>query len=115
MAETLHLFTDMAPDAGAPDPDRIISGSPQFRTWNHYTAPDGKTFAGIWESTPGAWRVSYDEWEFCRIVSGTSILTPVDGAPRRVTAGDAFVIEPGFAGTWEVVETTTKHYVIRLP
>jgi uncharacterized cupin superfamily protein len=35
--------------------------------------------------------------------------------PRRLSAGDCFVIEPGFTGIWEVVETTTKHYVIRLP
>jgi uncharacterized cupin superfamily protein len=32
----------------------------------------------------------------------------------RITAGpgDAFVIEPGFAGTWEVLETMRKHWVI---
>jgi uncharacterized cupin superfamily protein len=27
--------------------------------------------------------------------------------------GDAFVIEPGFTGTWEVVETMRKRWVIR--
>ena len=26
--------------------------------------------------------------------------------------GDAFLIPNGFEGTWEVVETTKKHYVI---
>jgi len=30
-------------------------------------------------------------------------------------AGDCFVLEPGFEGTWEVVETTLKRYVILLP
>jgi uncharacterized cupin superfamily protein len=30
-------------------------------------------------------------------------------------AGDRFVLEPGFEGTWEVAETTLKRYVIHLP
>ena len=30
------------------------------------------------------------------------------------SAGDSFVIKPGFKGTWEVLETTRKEYVIRL-
>jgi uncharacterized cupin superfamily protein len=29
-----------------------------------------------------------------------------------VRAGDSFVIRPGFRGTWEVLETTLKDYVI---
>jgi uncharacterized cupin superfamily protein len=110
----LKIFAPMEPEAGGPDHSRIVSGDPKFRTWNHYTSPDERTFAGVWESTPGTWHVTYDEWEYCHIVSGVSILAPLGGAPRKVKAGDSFVIEPGFRGTWQVVETTTKHYVIRL-
>jgi uncharacterized cupin superfamily protein len=58
--------------------------------------------------------MSYDEWEYCRILSGTSIVTEDGGAPVTVTAGDSFILRPGFSGTWEVLETTTKDYVIRL-
>ena len=36
------------------------------------------------------------------------------GAAVTVREGDSFVLRPGFAGTWEVVETTLKDYVIRL-
>jgi uncharacterized cupin superfamily protein len=36
------------------------------------------------------------------------------GEARTVGAGDSFVIRPGFAGTWEVIEATRKEYVIRL-
>jgi uncharacterized protein len=32
-----------------------------------------------------------------------------------VSAGDSFVLRPGFTGTWEVLETTTKLYVIQIP
>jgi uncharacterized cupin superfamily protein len=100
------------PEEGRPDPDRIVSGNPRFRTWN-LEEKDG-LYAGIWESTPGAWRVVYDEWEFCHILSGVSVLTEDGGAPRTLRAGDAFVLRPGFSGVWEVVETTRKEYVIRL-
>ena len=36
------------------------------------------------------------------------------GEPATVRAGDSFVIRPGFRGTWEVIETTRKDYVIRV-
>jgi uncharacterized cupin superfamily protein len=36
------------------------------------------------------------------------------GEARTVGAGDSFVLRPGFKGTWEVVETTRKEYVIRV-
>ena len=50
-------------------PDRLISGDPQFRTWN-FDEEKGGLYAGIWEATPGKWRIDYDEWEFCHILSG---------------------------------------------
>jgi uncharacterized cupin superfamily protein len=101
-------------EAGAPAPERIISGDPKFTTWN-VEERDGTLFAGIWRSTPGKWRIVYDEWEFCHILSGVSIISEDGGAATRVSAGDCFVLRPGFAGTWEVIETTTKQYVIQLP
>jgi uncharacterized protein len=73
----------------------------------------GGLFAGIWESTPGKWRIEYDEWEFCHILSGVSVIAEEGGVARRVSAGDSFIIRPGFRGTWEVLETTRKEYVIR--
>jgi uncharacterized protein len=102
-------------ETGAPLAERLLKGAPAFRTWTFEETPDGKVFAGVWESTPGKWRIVYDEWEYCSLLSGVSILTREGGAPQRVTAGDAFVIQPGFEGTWEVVETTRKLFVIRLP
>lgn len=103
------------PEPGAPAADRIVEGSPRNTTWNLYESEDGKTYSGIWESTPGAWRIIYDEWEFCHIVSGISIISDEDGNEITVKAGDAFTLAPGFRGIWKVVETTRKHYVIELP
>ena len=110
------LTVDIAgiePEEGAPAEGRLVSGNPKFRSWNIEDV-DGGLFAGIWESTPGKWRIEYDEWEFCHILSGVSVITEDGGEPRTVKTGDRFVIRPGFKGSWEVIETTRKDYVIRL-
>ena len=94
-------------------PDRIVEGAPTTELINEYEAGEN-TYVGEWAATPGAWRVQYDEWEFCHILSGVCELTPDGGEARRFAAGDSFVIEPGFAGVWRVLEAMRKRYVIRL-
>lgn len=111
----IDRLAQMPFEAGAPLAERLIAGAPQFKTWTFEETPDSKVFAGVWESTPGTWRIAYDEWEFCSILSGVSVVTRVGEPPQRVGAGDVFVIQPGFEGTWEVVETTRKLFVVRLP
>jgi uncharacterized protein len=101
----------ISPETARPAPDRLVAGDPVFTTWN-VEEREG-LYCGLWRCTPGKWRVSYDEWEYCRIISGLSVLTEDGGAARIVRAGDSFVIRPGFKGTWEVMETTVKDYVIR--
>ncbi|MER9017538.1 cupin domain-containing protein [Mesorhizobium sp. M0898] len=101
------------PEFGAPAPDRLISGDPKFRTWN-VEEQHGGLYAGVWEATPGKWRIEYDEWEFCHILSGVSVIAEDGGDARTVRAGDSFVLRPGFRGSWEVLETTRKEYVIKL-
>ena len=116
MADPRFLKIDIAgiePEEGAPAPDRVIAGNPKFRTWN-VEERDGGLYAGVWEATPGKWRIAYDEWEFCHILSGVSVIAEEGGEARTVKAGDSFVLRPGFKGSWEVVETTRKEYVIRL-
>ncbi len=110
----LKIGTDgIEPEAGSPAEGRLIAGDPKFRTWNAEEA-EGGLYAGIWESTPGKWRIEYDEWEFCHILSGVSVIAEEGGEARTVRAGDSFVLRPGFKGSWEVLETTRKEYVIRV-
>jgi hypothetical protein len=112
------VFLRLSPAAATaeqdrPAPEKVISGDPRFTTWNAEER-DG-LYCGIWESTPGKWRISYEEWEYCRILSGRSVITDeTTGEAHEVRAGDSFILRPGFRGTWEVIETTRKDYVIRL-
>ncbi len=102
-------------ETGAPAAGRIVEGAPRTRTWTFSESADGKTLAGVWEATPGAWRVAYDEWEYCCILEGESELLRAAAPPLRLRAGDHVVIEPGFTGIWRVIETTRKSFVVRLP
>lgn len=114
---TMPRFQRLSPDAVPPEttrpaPDRVVAGDPVYTTWN--VEQRGGLYCGIWQSTPGTWRIAYEEWEYCRILSGFSVITEDGGAPQTVRAGDSFILRPGFAGTWEVRETTIKEYVILL-
>lgn len=100
------------PETDRPDPEKVLSGDPVHTTWN-LEDRDG-LYCGLWQSTPGKWRVAYAEWEYVYIHSGHSILTAADGTATHLRAGDSFIIRPGFEGTWEVVETTLKDFVIRV-
>jgi uncharacterized protein len=100
------------PEISRPEKVKVLAGDPIHTTWN-IEERDG-LYCGIWQSTPGKWRISYDEWEYCTILIGVSILTEDGKAPQTVKSGDSFILRPGFKGTWEVIETTRKDYVIRL-
>ena len=108
-----RIDTSGEAEMDSPAPEKVISGNPVFRTWSIEETADG-LYAGIWEATPGKWRVQYDEWEFCHILSGVSVITDENGTEHRLVAGDSFILRPGLKGSWEVLETTRKEYVIRL-
>jgi uncharacterized cupin superfamily protein len=46
------------------------------------------------------------------VISGRCVIAGDDGSRLEAGPGDAFVIEPGFTGSWEVLETMRKRWVI---
>ncbi|WP_438670481.1 cupin domain-containing protein [Pseudogemmobacter sonorensis] len=96
-----------------PAPEKRLAGDPVHTSWSIEETPDG-IFCGLWQATPGKWKVAYSEWEYVLIHEGHSILTDAQGRETHLKAGDRFVIRPGFEGTWEVIETTLKDYVIKV-
>lgn len=91
----------------------LISGNPEHRTWYLDQNKSGVTF-GIWEGTIGKWRFSIEHWEYCRILSGESIVTDSEtGKSFHIKVGDSFILQPGFSGTWEVLSTTRKEFIVR--
>ena len=92
--------------------EKLLEGNPRQTLWMQYTDSSQQFLAGVWRSEPGKWRVAYTEEEVCHMLEGRSILIGDDGVATVVVAGERFVVPRGFTGTWEVVETTTKHFVI---
>jgi uncharacterized protein len=104
------------PERDHPRPERRRLGDPERRTWNVYTSPDERCFAGVWECEAGAWRVEVAEGqdELCTLLEGRVRLTADDGQMREFGAGESFVLAGGFRGTWETVERLRKVYMIVL-
>ncbi len=118
MSHSDHLFVhrDAKPEVAVDAlwPGVVTGGNPHTVTMNGYESADGTLLMGTWMSTPGVWRVHYQDWEYCHFLEGRCIITPDGGQPIELRAGDTFVVEPGLKGTWEVVETVRKYYVFRL-
>lgn len=98
-----------------PPADRVLAGSPEHTARNYFSDSGGRFFAGVWESTPGRWRVRYTENEFCHITRGSVRIADAGGRQWSFKVGDSFVIPAGFSGWWEVLEPTSKLYVIYEP
>ena len=94
-------------------PDRVVDGDPHHEILSRFESPDGQLTAGTWTSTPGKWHAFTGRDEFCYLISGHVRMIGEDGSVQTFKTGDSFLIPNGFKGYWEVVETTTKHYVIR--
>ncbi len=104
-----------APEVDHPKPERLIVGDPRRETWNVVERPVGGTlFAGVWRCEPGHWRIAFGpaEHELFTVLQGRCRVHADDGGFEEVGPGEALLIPPGFAGSFEVLETLTKTYAI---
>ncbi len=53
-------------------------------------------------------------YEFGHLIEGQITITPDGGTPVTLRPGDAFTVEPGFAGTWTIEKPVRKHFCIKL-
>lgn len=96
-----------------PRPDRLVRGNPERLTYDLYQHPHMD--CGIWHCEVGAWKIQFAEnkQEFFQIIEGmVRIHDAKTNSFIEVTAGNAGIIPPAFAGTFEVVEAVKKYYVI---
>jgi uncharacterized cupin superfamily protein len=101
-----------APAASPFDAAKLLAGAPRATVDNRYSDPSQQFHCGTWASTPGRWKVSYSEHEFCYLLEGRVRLVSDDGVVVEFGPGDAFVVPAGFIGTWETLESVRKHYAI---
>ena len=100
------------PEHYRPAPEKVLKGDPAQSVRNHYGSPCGQFNVGIWEGAVGQWTINYTEHEYCEILQGVSVIRDEQGNAKSVRAGDRFVIPAGLVGTWEVLETCRKVYVM---
>ena len=92
--------------------EKLVSGTPK-RAWKLlYTSQSEEFNTGIYECTPGSWKVSYTEDEFCTLIEGTLKMTSDDGETQEFKAPVSFVIPSGYNGTWEALTKLRKYFVI---
>lgn len=94
------------------EPGRVVEGDPEQRIVLHHVDAAAGLRVGSWTSTPGRWRAFEGRDEFCHILAGRCALIHADGTRAEFAAGDSFHVPHGFRGEWEVIETTTKSFVI---
>jgi uncharacterized protein len=94
--------------------EKILSGAPMTGVRAAYENDAKGFYTGVWESSPGRWRISYTEDELCVILEGRVRLTADDGEVREYEKGASFVIASGFSGVWETIERVRKVYAILL-
>lgn len=112
----LTALPETAPATDHPRPERLIEGNPLRETWNRIDAPlaAGQVFCGIWRCAPGHWRIAMGptERELFTVLSGRCRVHHTQGGFEEIGAGEALYIPPAFEGSFEVLETLTKSYMI---
>lgn len=112
LIKTIDTNPSFEPDVSGPLPERHILGNPVFSTWLQDSAKDNMS-VGVWEATEGEYKsIKGEAYEFCHIISGIVEITPDGGETVRYSAGDNFVLKPGFVGVWKTIETVRKIFVI---
>ncbi|HET9068756.1 MAG TPA: cupin domain-containing protein [Amaricoccus sp.] len=94
---------------------KVAAGAPEMASYFQFGKPGDPVVSGTWTSTVGTYHTTYDHptmHEFVHMIEGKLVITPEGGAPVTLSEGDAFMVEPGFVGTWEVVEPVRKHFVL---
>jgi hypothetical protein len=82
-----------------------------IRSSSFHNEPD----VGIWECSAGKWRRQVTNGEFCYFLAGRCIFHADSGRAIAIEAGDVVFFPPNTTGTWEILETVRKTYVLLAP
>ena len=94
--------------------DRGAANQPQGEPVAHIRSKSlhDQPNCGVWECTPGKWRRAVTRAEFSHFVTGRCRFHADTGETLDIEAGDAVLFPPNTLGTWEIIETVRKNYLI---
>lgn len=64
----------------------------------------------IWNKEVSEFDWEYDRTETCYIVEGIATITPENGEPVTIEAGDLVSFPKGMKCVWKITEEIEKHY-----
>lgn len=64
----------------------------------------------IWTKEESTFPWKYDTKETCYLLEGRVVVTPENGEPIEISAGDLVIFPQGMSCTWEILEPVEKHY-----
>lgn len=64
----------------------------------------------IWERGVSRFPWTYDATETCFVLEGEAVVTPDNGDPVTISAGDLVVFMAGLSCVWEITKPIRKHY-----
>ena len=64
----------------------------------------------IWTKEESEFPWHYDEKETCLFLEGDVVVTPENGEPVKMGAGDLVTFPQGMSCTWKVRKAVRKHY-----
>ncbi len=102
-------FGDLA-DWG-PQPD-ALAGSSHSTGRLLFKGPGNIPETGIWDCTPGRWRLSVPRDEFCHFVSGRARYTSDTSEVIDITPGTCVLFPAGWTGQAEIFETIRNIYML---
>ena len=108
---------DGEPEVSWPRSERLEQGRPKRQTWNQIETPVSgaqQLSSGLWRCEPGRWRIEFgaQQQEVFTVLSGRCRLHDSQGGWQEAGPGDSLHIPAGFVGSFEVLETLCKSYVI---
>lgn len=96
------------------DPADIVSGDPRARSVNMLASADGHFDCGVWECSPGKFRISYRSDELVHILEG-HVTVVAGGKTHVLAAGDVAYFPAGTEAEWDVTRHVKKLWVYRTP
>ena len=95
--------------------DRILEGNPKARIWINAQSADKKVTQGVWDCTAGRFSWDYAWDEFVMILDGEVTVTPEDGEPFTLSAGDFCHFPVGLKAVWRIDRYIKKTFSLRTP
>jgi len=90
---------------------QAMEGTAPSTAWLEVFGDDEGRDAGIWQCSPGKYRMERESDELCFILQGHWKLIGDDGEQYEVKAGDVIYLRKGWCGISHVVETLRKVYI----